>query len=213
MDDLTRRVLHFASVLGHSFEVREIIDIAEHILCVPSEEKAQLAHDIDAALQTAVAEGILDEMVRIHDADEDDECDKIKLMTIQCDSNECDEKEIDTRRVYSFYHSTWQRLILSLLLDSWKRDIHEHAAMAIEARLPNTEQRDYRIKVKLFQHWKESENTVKAADLALDIGQSYKLLGLNQQSIKVYEDALDMWRKDQPAEGEELIAGKCFERL
>ncbi len=206
LDDMTRKVLHFASVLGESFKIREMVEISEHILNIPQKDKEDHFYAIQDALSAAVEDGILYEIV-LDEESVDEERNKIKSMLISVDSKEDFEDETENRRVYSFCHSTWRRLILSLLLDSWKRDIHKHAAMAIEARSPDANSRDYRTKVKLFQHWKSSENTVKAAELALNIGQSYKMLGLNLHSIKVYDDALNMWRKVQPDEEEDLIAG------
>ena len=115
--------------------------------------------------------------------------------------------------LYAFYHDTWRRVIKSLMLESWVRGIHMHAATAIEASVPDNDMRDYGTKVKLFQHWKGSENTIRAAVLALDIGKSFKLLGMNLHSIKVYEDAIDMWQRHDPTEGEESIGGKSILRI
>jgi len=206
LDDLTRKALHFASVLGASFELQEIVEISGHILCIPEEEKEQHSLAIKTSLEAAVEEGILDVTVQ-DESDVDEEHSKISMMMIKVDCSDGQIHKYLPRRKYSFYHSTWRRLILSMLLDSWKRDIHKHAAMAIEARSPDPETRDYRTKVKLFQHWKDSEDTLKAADFALDIGQSFKMLGLNLHSIKIYDDALEMWRKHKPSKSEDTIGG------
>jgi hypothetical protein len=52
---------------------------------------------------------------------------------------------------------------------------------------------DHLSRMKLFSHWKASGESKKAASLALSIGKSFEELGLQDQSIKVFEDALDMW--------------------
>lgn len=111
---------------------------------------------------------------------------------------------------YTFYHDTWRRVIKSLMLDSWIQDIHMHAAMAIETRVPDNAMRDHETKVKIFQHWKGSGNTIRSAVAALDIGKSFKLLGMNRVSISVYEDAIDMWKSSESMEHENMVAGKVF---
>jgi hypothetical protein len=110
--------------------------------------------------------------------------------------------------VYSFHHDTWRRVILSLLLDSYLQDIHKHAAIAIEDRIGEEDSQDYATQVKLFRHWKESANTVRAAQVALDIGRNFKLLGMNLHSIQIYQDAIEMWKKHEPQViGMKRIAG------
>eukprot|EP00554_Chaetoceros_debilis_P009004 CAMPEP_0194101608 /NCGR_PEP_ID=MMETSP0150-20130528/2290_1 /TAXON_ID=122233 /ORGANISM="Chaetoceros debilis, Strain MM31A-1" /LENGTH=1615 /DNA_ID=CAMNT_0038788273 /DNA_START=63 /DNA_END=4907 /DNA_ORIENTATION=- len=205
LSELARKVLHFASILGSSFDFEEILEISGHILAIPPEDLNQHSIDIHFALESAVEEGILDETLE----EEEKEDGLMASLNIPGSSGKMkdSEKQNYEYRVYTFHHSSWQRLVLSLLLDSWKRDIHKHAAMAIEANWPDAESRDYRTKVKLFQHWKESDNSLKASDLALDIGQSYKMLGLNQHSITVYENALEIWRKHTPDNEESLVAG------
>merc|ERR1719491_649914 len=51
------------------------------------------------------------------------------------------------------------------------------------------------------------DNLSELTRKTLDIGQSYKMLGLNQHSITVYKNALEIWKKQKPADGESLLAG------
>jgi len=222
LDDMARKTLHFAAVLGMTFSFNEILEISEHILSISEEGKEHHRTEVLRALQAAVEEGIIDAIVE-DDERVDEAVDAISSMIINLHLEAGGEAEEDAGKqstarfkgntTYNFYHDTWRRVISSLLLNSRKRDIHKHAAMAIEARFPDEGRRDYRTKVKLFRHWKESENAVNAAKLALDIGQSFKLLGLNLHSISVYEDALDMWKKHDPMEGEDTIGGKLGRRI
>ena len=227
LDDMARKTLHFAAVLGMTFSFNEILEISEHILSISEEGKEKHAIAIHLALQAAVDEGIIDEIVE-DDERVDEAEDTISSMMINfrveadggADDTPANEHEGQKRSfdrsgglMYIFYHDMWRRVISSLLLNSRKRDIHKHAAMAIETRFPDEGRRDYRTKVKLFRYWKESGNSINASKLALDIGQSFKLLGLNLHSISVYEDALDMWKKHDPMEGEDTIGGKLGRRI
>ena len=83
-----------------------------------------------------------------------------------------------------------------------------YAASAIEMSVDNLEDADYRTKMRLFSHLKQSGNTYKAADLALNVGKSFTSLGLNLHSMRVYNAALDMWRKNKhDNDDDEYIAG------
>ncbi len=216
MSELTRKVLQFASVLGANFDFDEILEISGHILLVDKDDMEDHAMEVQLALEAAVEEGIIDETFQDNENDAESAEQNGFLSNLGMrGSFDRNEKKADTPeyRIYTFHHSSWQRVVSSLLLDSWKRDIHKHAAMAIEAKTPEVEKRDDRTKVKLFQHWKESDSTVKASDVALDIGQSYKMFGLNEQSTKVYENALEMWKKHQLGNGEKAVGGKSFYRM
>ena len=208
LDDMTRKILQIAAVLGFSFSCKEIIGTSKQVLSVSAADHMKHSLAVRRALAAAAKEGIIDKTV------EDDETvdgaeDQIFNMTIDLAEDEDDNDADGTRCLnYNFYHDTWRRLVLSLLLGSWKRDIHKHAAMSIEAEISYDEIQDYRTKIKLFRHWKDSESTLKAATIGLDIGKSFILLGMSIQSIKIFEDALEMWKRHKPAEGKELVAGK-----
>lgn len=209
LDDVVRKTLHIAAVLGMTFVLSEILEISEHILCISDDDKEQHALTIRRSLKAALEEGILDENIRDdeNDAGASSNASVVSNMLVDTRSTKKnDDSLLDYS--YTFYHDTWRRVIKSLMLDSWIQDIHMHAAMAIETRVPDNDMRDYITKVKLFQHWKGSANTIRAAKVALDIGKSFKLLGMNRHSIGVYEDAIDIWKRCKPMEGENIVAGK-----
>ena len=209
LDDVVRKTLHIAAVLGMTFVLSEILEISEHILCISDDDKEQHALTIRRSLKAALEEGILDENIRDdeNDAGASSNASVVSNMLVDTRSTKKnDDSLLDYS--YTFYHDTWRRVIKSLMLDSWIQDIHMHAAMAIEIRVPDNDMRDYITKVKLFQHWKGSANTIRAAKVALDIGKSFKLLGMNRHSIGVYEDAIDIWKRCKPMEGENIVAGK-----
>ena len=209
LDDVVRKTLHIAAVLGMTFVLSEILEISEHILCISDDDKEQHALTIRRSLKAALEEGILDENIRDdeNDAGASSNASVVSNMLVDTRSTKKnDDSLLDYS--YTFYHDTWRRVIKSLMLDSWIQDIHMHAAMAIETRVPDNDMRDYSTKVKLFQHLKGSANTIRAAKVALDIGKSFKLLGMNRHSIGVYEDAIDIWKRCKPMEGENIVAGK-----
>ena len=190
---MTRKVLQIACVIGTSFEVDEIVGISTRLMSIGNDEKEQHISEVMYALEQAVEYGIFEELVDNNISDHDD-----KLG---------DEAEEVGKVFYSFQHSSWKRLIQSIILDSFKHDINKYAAFAIEEMYPNQSMRNYRIKLKLFRHWKEAEEKVSAASVALNVGKSFKILGLNEQGIEVYNDALDIWKKYECAEGESRVSG------
>ncbi len=211
LDDFTRNILHLASVLGQSFTLLEIIGISEHVLSINADQKQTHAQKLRASLDMAVEEGILDESVpgqdgsgelqhtsfvnfsdfRPEDVDEDDDDGDDEYEEFE--EEEKDIKEQD--RFYKFCHDAWREKILSYLLESYKRDIHEHATRVLELKFPDIETRDYRTKLKLFYHLKGCGNgsILKAAELAINIGHSLRQQGMLSQSILVYNEALEMF--------------------
>ena len=202
-------------MLGLTFTLIEIIRISEHVLSIGFKEKNSHAKKIRDSLNLALEEGILDEasddelggigfrmqnlsLGAFPDQDKEDEEKSAESIDILLQGDKC----------YQFCHDTWRQKILSLLLDSYKRDIHMHAAGAIESNISDIEESDYRTKIRLFCHLKGSGNTLKAADLAISVGKSFMHLGLNFHSIRVYDDALDMWRMNREDEDDDnSIAG------
>jgi len=206
---MTRKVLQYASILGMEFSLGDILDLARDILNMDA-ESIQDRNLIRRALRSAVDEGVLLEMV-----EDDDTIGESKHTTTQyfiglddANSNSSGEDEFvfgDVR--YSFFHDSWRRVIVSLMLDSYVQDIHRHAALAIETRAAGTEIQDYRTKIKLFRHWKGSGDTINAGKEALAIGTFFKNLGMNFHSTQLYNESINMWKIHDPPEGEERVAG------
>ncbi len=208
LDDFTRKILHVASVLGHTFTLLEISGISEHAFNIIDTDKVAHINRIRNSLDAAVKETILDVVVFPHQNHSKPPAINVnatnKLNDKSNHNTESQDKFQD--KYYQFCHDTWRQKILSLLLDSYKRDIHMYAASAIEMSVDNLEDADYRTKMRLFSHLKQSGNTYKAADLALNVGKSSTSLGLNLHSMRVYNAALDMWRKHKH-DDDEYIAG------
>lgn len=220
LDDFTRKALHIASVLGLTFTLVEIIRISEHVLSIGEKERISHAKKIRDSLNFALEEGILDET-------DDDEVGgtRFRMQNLSLsafpdygkeEEEEKSSESIDilyqSDKCYQFCHDTWRQKILSLLLDSYKRDIHMHAAGAIESNIEDTGESDFHTKIKLFCHLKGSRNTLKAADLAICVGKNFAQLGLNVHSIRIYNDALDMWRTSREDENDNsLIAGFSYQ--
>ncbi len=194
-DDFTRKTIQLAAVLGRSFSQQEVIQISEQILSIPEKEKGSHADKISSSFALAVQEGIIDEV-----EDENGVHLISRKMSFESLSSLIDENEndvfIDVNKHFEFRHSSWRHKILSLLLDSYKRDIHMHAASAIQKTISSDDDTSYYTKLRLFMHLKESENSLKAADLALDMGKNLKYLGFNSHSIKIYNEALSMWSQN-----------------
>lgn len=212
LSDFARKVLQFASAFGSSFEFQEVAELSSHVLQISSEDKLDHIEKIRQALSEAVNEGILDEFVK-----DDDSVDEVLSNKdfYANDSNmpkvisavDLDESNDDSNMCYLFRHDSWLRLVTSLMLDSWKRDIHEHAALSMEEKLSSSAENNYRVKIKILRHYLKARNLMKAAKLALDIGHNLKHLGLNPQSVKVYEEVQTMWQNTSDESDEECIDG------
>ena len=199
LDDFTRKTLQVSSVLGLTFSLFEVTKVSEYVLSISENEKNYHKERIRSSLVIAMEEGILDEssakLDQFHFQIENYSFSTFPDSTKQKERNIKTYENEDSNITYRFCHDTWRQKILGLLLGSYKRDIHIHAANIIELYTSDIKNSDYRTKMKLFVHLKHSGNTLKAANLALDIGKNFKHLGLNEHSIHVYNEALDMWRK------------------
>jgi hypothetical protein len=204
---MTRKSLHFATILGMSFKFDELLEICLRLNSVPSSGREAYANSLKRSMKAATKEGIIDTIIlELQDegGSEINDC----VHTFAFDLSGSVDGSMDLECVeYSFHHDTWRRVIMSLLLDSYIQDIHRQAAMAIEARVPDNDRRDYRTKVKLFSHWKGSDDTINAGKVALDVGRSFSFLGMNSNSAQVYGEAINMWKRHDPPEGEERLAG------
>jgi len=204
---MTRMSLHFAAILGMSFKFDELLEVSLRINSIPSSGSEAYANSLKSSMKAATKEGIIDTTIGELEDDGGSEInDSVRSVTVDLSGSVDGSIDLECV-VYSFHHDTWRRVIISLLLDSYIQDIHRQAAMAIEARVPDNDMRDYRTKVKLFSHWKGSDDTINAGKVALDVGMSFKLLGMNSNSAQVYGEAINMWKRHDPPKGEERIAG------
>jgi len=212
LDDFVRKTLHLALVLGSGFTIGEIVDLSEQTMVFHDNAEGGHADFIHRSLDVAVKEGILDEIVAsVQDKNINFGMQNLSLFNhaISFKAHDDDEVYFNCHVVkhFRFCNNIWRQRISSLLLDSYKRDIHMHAARAIEVRQGNIEDSDYQTKLRLFCHLKESDNKVKAANLALDIGKSFVHLGLHSHSVHIYNVALDMWRKSRHDDAKDSSEG------
>lgn len=213
-DASVRNVLNLGAVLGSSFEMIELVAVLQQISKEQSDIKTVLKKAKDA-LDVAVSEGILDVTQEggdfIEEGNEDgflgqsmrfQESYHESYHSFGSDSPLATLGESSPHLVYIFCHDIWRTTILNLMLDSRKRDMHKTIAKTLEKQ-EGQNKGDYLSRMKLFSHWKASGESKKAASLALSIGKSFEELGLQDQSIKVFQDALDMWNVGGDS------AGKC----
>lgn len=214
LDDFTRKILHMASILGHTFTIGEIVGLSEQVLSIKEENMAAHIKKVEESLKIVVKEGILDDNAPhqsvsteffsfqqissssiVEDFDEDDEIDDFT------------DNETVNGTFYQFCHDSWRQAVLSLLLDSYKQDMHLHAAKSIESRMLSFDESDYHTKIRLFNHLKLGRDHCKATVVALAVGKSFMGMSLSLHSIYIYNDTLDMWRSSSVNDDDEMIAG------
>ena len=191
-DASIRNVLNLAAVLGSSFDLSEIVAVLQQISGEDQTGDKLFIAKTRADLDFAVQEGIL--YVQQHDSTDNGTFGE----SLNNLNQGLEGYPSFSNCKYTFCHSIWQTMILNLMLDSRKRDMHRIIAVTQESS--DEKANDYLSRMKLFGHWKASGESSKAANLALSIGKSFEELGLQDQSIKLYEDAIEMWH-DQSSEG------------
>lgn len=201
-DAPVRNVLNLGAVIGLNFELADVIAITQHFAGTSLNEKREQARKIHDALDVLVAEGILIETCLGGDADADGACDPfsfIFLSTLDENSTIGTSKEDSspyefTKKSYEFCHDIWRTSILKLMLESRKKHIHRTIAQILENRHQSEDVHDYLSQMKIFSHWRSAGETSKAVNIALAVGKCFESLGLYEQSIKLYEDTLSIWR-------------------
>lgn len=164
----TRNVLNVGAVIGLSFSLDEIVGVEIRTSDGSEDDVRQITKE---SLKVAVEEGILE------------------TRTIFDDNS--DEGEVQK---FAFCHSVWRITLLTLMLEGRKRDLHRVIAETLEQM--DVESYDYMFQTRLFKHWVCSGNFVKASKLALAVGRHFEeRLGLPAQSIRIYNEALDLLRE------------------
>ena len=207
LNEMTRKTLQFASILGMSFSFKEIFNLSVEINKPTSDEMDEFISSLKSSINKATDEDILSEIFVEHDEYDLEDNDN----TQQSDTTEVERSiangEDHSNSEYTFHHDTWRRVIRSLMLDSYMQDIHKHAAIAIEKVYPDEDDRTYRTNIELLNHYKGSEDTLNTAKIALNIGNDFKTLGMLQQSEKIYEGAIELWSKHKAPDATDDIAG------
>jgi len=218
-----REILIIAATLGAAFELSELVSVYQQTYTISLSDRESAYNRVCDTVELALKENILEESFDLENSDAPNDFNdyEISLDNIHAKfenqsrfeirpSNSNPKADVDDvcfeNKQYRFYHDTWRRNILALLLDSRKRDIHRNAALALEMRCQDEEKTDYRSKIQLFGYWKESGDSSKAAELALEIGKKFSSLCLNADSIDIYTNALTMWQRNADV-GEELVCG------
>lgn len=165
-DQNTRNVLNIGAVIGLSFTLDEIVGVE---IRMSDGAEAAIRKLTEESLAAAVEEGILESRDMY---DDDNNNDEVK---------------------YAFCHSVWRMTLLNLMLVGRKRDLHRVIAATLEEM--DMETNDYIFQTKLFKHWVQSGHFIKATEIGLTVGKHFEeRLGLPAQSIKMYNEALDLLR-------------------
>lgn len=194
-DSNVRNVLNLGAVLGDSFKLLEIITVLQELDGATRSQEIPHAENIISSLDLLVEEGILRQMFEGGEdlSSNDNAVAENPSPTLLPWNGEKLRKWNIENRLYTFCHGLWRSSILKLMLDSRKKDIHRTIAMVLEAQQVD----DYEPSIKLLGHWKASGDFSKAASLSLLIGKSFEELALHDQSIRLYEDTLEMWKDAQ----------------
>lgn len=207
-----RNILNLGAVLGITFELTEIVDVLRQMYVEPhSTSQCVRVNQTKAALDVAVKEGVLNV---VYSGGECMQHSCVLYSPTQLFSKDdvkdssTDSESLVDRLTYSFCHDIWRSTILKLMLSSRKRDIHRTIAETIESQ-KSFNQKDYISRMKLFGHWRASGAFVKAAELALSIGNHFEGLGLNNQRIKLAEEAMAIWEESDSLKAEPC-GKRCF---
>jgi hypothetical protein len=194
------------------FTLREVVASYYNLSPFDDSEKEIRETNVLLSLKVAVDEGIIDQIFEggIPDKDEDEEEETADEFTESVSVrvkdenalNDRKEKPFDTNISFRFHHAMWQETILKLLLDSRKRILHQVIAETLEKETQETSGNNYYTLIKLFGHWKSSGNALKASSIALTVGKSFANIGLGTESVKILDDALDVWRSSYDSESE-----------
>jgi predicted ATPase len=182
-----RNVLNLSAVLGLSFVLLDLIEILLH---TPGDSDGTGKESCDIVersvrdtLRAAVEEGIM------YVVFSGEECEEVGISSGDPEfvPEDCAPGDL----TYFFAHDMWRAAILKLVLDKRKRQLHEAIASTLELDCDNSGD-DFVSQIRIFNHWKQSGNVVKAGGIALVIGKTYESLGLVVQSAHLYQQAISV---------------------
>ena len=95
------------------------------------------------------------------------------------------------------------------MLDERIQEIHEQVAITLERELgaEARNQDDFEKQIRIFKHWNSSGHFTNASELALKIGGQLMLLGLNTQSILLFDDVLNTLKDEDVDQHVETYGG------
>ena len=175
-----RNMLNIGAVVGLSFSLDEVVAVQ---MRTSDHAEDYVRKHTEESLNAAVEEGIL-------------EC-----RTFEGDT----ESDGKVTKRYGFYHAVWRTALINLMLQGRKRDLHRSIAESLEEQ--EVEIADYLFNSKLFNHWIECHDFLKASELALSLGHYFEeKLGLPAQSIRLYNEALGLL-KEENQESDVIVGG------
>ena len=203
LNSSVRNALHIGAVLGTTFELVDAALVFDEMYDVMDREKSKAAHGLQEAFHVAVEEGILEESFSPSGNEDEEEIeDPIEAQTSLCASlgnitfslrgYRKTHPAYSENRVYRFTHDSWKTSVINVMLNERVQEIHEHAAIVLEREIRLEAQReiDFEKEIRVFHHWNSSGHFANASELALKIGGQLMMLGLNSQSILLFDDAM-----------------------
>jgi predicted ATPase len=169
-----------------SFQLADLVEILVHRPS-DSDTKKEGAHTIDESvretLRAAVKEGIMYVELRNVESEE--------LEEARGDPEFVPEDCAPSDLIYFFAHDMWRAAILKLVLDERKQQLHEAIASRLEIECDSAAD-DFVFQIRIFNHWRQSGNVLKAGGIALVIGKTYESLGLAIPSARLYQEAISV---------------------
>jgi len=187
LDVRVRKVLQTCAVLGVKFVLTDVIQVHPEIA----------EAEIESALDTAINELILVELTS-----ESDENTSLVSGSLQDDDTltfvnqssrgASDMPGIDDRH-FQFADDMWRKSVVGTMLKEHKIELHRLIAESMERNQAMIlEQTDIFRLLIIFDHWKGCGDFCKSAQIALTVGARLEEWDLSEQSLDLYEDALEL---------------------
>lgn len=213
-------------MLGTTFELVDAALVFDEMYNVMDREKSTAAHGLQEAFHIAVEEGILEEAFASSGNEDEEEIeDPVEVQTSLCASlgnialslrgYRKTHPAYSENRLYRFTHDSWKTSVINVMLDERVQEIHEHAAIVLEREISLEDQRgsDFEKEIKVFHHWNRCGHFANASELALKIGGQLMMLGLNSQSLLLFDDVVDSLKCLSMDQSEELHGGKVLKEF
>jgi predicted ATPase len=212
LDAPVRTTLHLCSVLGSEFELFEIITVYQSWLQFDDSQKSYRAKLIMESLNAAVNEGIIEEIYEGGQLDDSEKAEGDVALAEDVFGEimfASKQKKLDrlANISYRFHHDMWRENILRMMLDSRKRDLHRVIAESLDTDFSVGEEvkvSNYYSMIKLLRHRKLSGNATKTISLALEVGRSLINVCMSAQALKIFDEAIDMLRKNGKADCDDM---------
>ncbi|KAL3780068.1 hypothetical protein HJC23_007317 [Cyclotella cryptica] len=187
LDSSVRNVLHLAAVLGTEFELVDAALAYDEMHGVRDFERSKTALALREAFDLAVEEGIIEESYASSGNDEEDVDDPIEAQTSLCASLGNIKLHFKGYRKTHPAYSENQRYRFTH--DSWK-------IIMLEERIQ-----------ECCNSFRKRNRRRGAAELALKIGGQLMLLGLNAQSILLFDNVLNTLKDLSAKDFDEMHGG------